>query len=849
VVPFLIAAGLLGGCAHRVGLPAPRDPFLRGEALAVVERYRKVIVLLADGAPDVGARVTAKILFEENLDRLQALEQRLRADPAGAEAFARCLLEAPELRPADTLVFRDLVVSLPASAAQARLAQAIEETHRMYQEEMKKLFQKLNTRGAADRRELWEEYLAFLRARYARAAILAEHEAEVRALGEGLRGKEPPWKDDDREIIGRKFPEKTVLLTFDDGPHAKHTRAIAEVLERYGAKGVFFEVGKNVGALPEVTKALLEGGHVVANHTYSHAFLPKLAEGKIKEQVQKTAAALEALSIPAPSLFRTPYGARSEEVLRTLSGLALRNVLWNVDSLDWADPVPASVADRVLSQVRKEGRGILLFHDVQARTVEALPLILDALVQEGYGFLAFDGTGFSSPSRGAVASPKPEPAPALYRESFAAIIGINDYRHWPKLSYAVADARAMKELLVSRFGFRPENVFVLLDREATREGILSLLGDKLADASRVQREDRVLVFFAGHGVTRQLPNGRALGYLVPADADQKNYHSQAISMTNFQDISEAIPAKHLFFVMDACYSGLALTRGSGLSAPDHSSFLREVTRRAARQVLTAGGADEQVADNGPAGHSIFTWTLLQGLEGRADLDGDSVITAAELYAYVGPGVSALSRQTPAFGNLAGSEGGEFVFQVGHEREYLGEESRQLDARAIAVNAELEKARRALEEERDRSEALKRKLAAVQDELPAPASAPASGEEAARAAVDRGMVHFREQRYGDAVQAFEEACRLNPGNARAANNLGFVYFKMGKLEEAVRWFEKTVAIDPGRAIAFANLGDALIGLHRLAEARAAFRRYLELQPQSKLAELVRKRLAEIESANP
>ena len=75
---------------------------------------------------------------------------------------------------------------------------------------------------------------------------------------------------------------------------------------------------------------------------------------------------------------------------------------------------------------------------------------------------------------------------------------------------------------------------------------------------------------------------------------------------------------------------LALTRGGGLAMSQN--YLTEISRREARQMFTAGGADQQVADNGPNGHSVFTWTLLEGLDGRADLNGDGVITATELAA-------------------------------------------------------------------------------------------------------------------------------------------------------------------------------------------------------------------------
>jgi uncharacterized caspase-like protein len=129
-------------------------------------------------------------------------------------------------------------------------------------------------------------------------------------------------------------------------------------------------------------------------------------------------------------------------------------------------------------------------------------------------------------------------------------------------------------------------------------------------------------------------------------------------MTELQNIAESLTAKHVLFVMDACYSGLGLTRGggsSGLPARQRAPL--------GRQMLTAGGADQLVADGGPNGHSVFTWTLLQALGGKADLNGDGLITATELAAYVAPAVASVSQQTPAFGSLPGSEGGDFVFAL------------------------------------------------------------------------------------------------------------------------------------------------------------------------------------------
>jgi tetratricopeptide (TPR) repeat protein len=292
-----------------------------------------------------------------------------------------------------------------------------------------------------------------------------------------------------------------------------------------------------------------------------------------------------------------------------------------------------------------------------------------------------------------------------------------------------------------------------------------------------------------------------------------------------------VPARHVFLITDACYSGLALTRGGG------RQYLQEVTERMARHVLTAGGADEAVADNGPNGHSIFTWTLLQGLEGKGDLNGDGFIIASELAAYVGPLVSSLSRQTPAFGNLPGSEGGEFVFELQPETEFLSTQSAQLDDEAIQLNAELEKLKAAVNERRARNEQLRREVAAARAELEGRPSAASWSDRN-----DRGMSLFRERRYKEALDEFLAAVKLNPASPLAANNAGFAYFKLGRHQDAIAWFQKTVALDATRAIAYANLGDALVAHGDTAGARRAFDKYLQLQPESRLAPSVRQKLA-------
>ena len=94
---------------------------------------------------------------------------------------------------------------------------------------------------------------------------------------------------------------------------------------------------------------------------------------------------------PRTRTLRPPYGARNDRVLAMMDSERLRSAMWNVDSMDWADPVPESITRRVLREIERDGRGIILMHDIHARAVDALPAIISGLKQRGYTFLRWDG--------------------------------------------------------------------------------------------------------------------------------------------------------------------------------------------------------------------------------------------------------------------------------------------------------------------------------------------------------------------------------------------------------------------------------------------------------------------------
>jgi uncharacterized caspase-like protein len=265
-------------------------------------------------------------------------------------------------------------------------------------------------------------------------------------------------------------------------------------------------------------------------------------------------------------------------------------------------------------------------------------------------------------STGTGPSPLPGAGPVVnvknfYSHSWAVIIGINDYQIWPRLNYAVNDARSMREKLL-HLGFEADKIFEVYNRDATKEHILRVVADELP--RRTGPNDRVVFFFAGHGQTEELPGGIKRGYLIPVDGDLDNLYARSIPMNVVADISQRIPAKAILFIMDACYSGLALARSSPLSS-QIPGYLEKITTAKARQIITAGGAGEQVVEQ--EGHGLFTKRLLEALDRAGDLNSDGILTAFELGYYLRQKVSGESsnRQTPVFGTMEGE--GEFVFAV------------------------------------------------------------------------------------------------------------------------------------------------------------------------------------------
>ena len=242
----------------------------------------------------------------------------------------------------------------------------------------------------------------------------------------------------------------------------------------------------------------------------------------------------------------------------------------------------------------------------------------------------------------------------LYRGgSHALVIGIDDYRRgWQRLSYAVADARAVAAALRAK-GFE-----VTLKTNLKSEALAGTLKDFFIHKGR-DPEARLFVWFAGHGQTLD-----GEGYLVPADGappgDEAAFLDTALSLRDFGKFARYAKSKHVFSVFDSCFAGTIFSVARSRAPP----AITRVTTQPVRQFLSSGDAGQQVSDDG-----AFARHFIEALGGRsrADANGDGYLTGSEIGAHLTYEVSNLTNnlQTPRYGKLRAARynKGDFVFSL------------------------------------------------------------------------------------------------------------------------------------------------------------------------------------------
>ena len=159
-----------------------------------------------------------------------------------------------------------------------------------------------------------------------------------------------------------------------------------DILAAEGVAATFFVVGQDVDQHPDLVAAMVEGGHSVQNHSFTHADLTELDQSAIRDELERATASIVSAGAPEPVCMRPPYGAYDSRVTEESQALGMETHLWDRDTRDWTEPGVDSIVD---AATRATAGDVILFHDGsgdRSQTVEALPQIIDQLRADGLDF-------------------------------------------------------------------------------------------------------------------------------------------------------------------------------------------------------------------------------------------------------------------------------------------------------------------------------------------------------------------------------------------------------------------------------------------------------------------------------
>ena len=179
--------------------------------------------------------------------------------------------------------------------------------------------------------------------------------------------------------------DKVVALGINCAWSDEDVPKFLEILKSEDAVATFFVVGQWAEKYPESTRMLFDAGHEVQSHSYSHPDMAKLSREEIISQVQKSEQAISQITGVRPNLLRPPSGSYSNTLIETLEELDYYCIQWDCDTIDWKDPTPDEMVNRVARKVQPGS--ILLLHVGAKNTPEALPKILRELKLQGYRFV------------------------------------------------------------------------------------------------------------------------------------------------------------------------------------------------------------------------------------------------------------------------------------------------------------------------------------------------------------------------------------------------------------------------------------------------------------------------------
>jgi peptidoglycan/xylan/chitin deacetylase (PgdA/CDA1 family) len=181
---------------------------------------------------------------------------------------------------------------------------------------------------------------------------------------------------------------RAIALTIDDGPDPRFTPKILALLQRHQITATFCQVGQLAQRRPGLVREVADQGHLLVNHTWTHADLTRATATAIHDEIARTSDLLDDIASQRPGFFRAPYGAWSPHVMSQCRAQCLKPLDWSVDPRDWSRPGVETIVHTVVRTTRTGS--IILEHDGggdRSQTVAALRLILPRLLDQGYRFV------------------------------------------------------------------------------------------------------------------------------------------------------------------------------------------------------------------------------------------------------------------------------------------------------------------------------------------------------------------------------------------------------------------------------------------------------------------------------
>lgn len=455
-----------------------------------------------------------------------------------------------------------------------------------------------------------------------------------------------------------------------------------------------------------------------------------------------------------------------------------------------------------------------------------------------------------------IEEPAPAPKAPTIPRSYAVIVGISRYAHVPEklqLKFAERDAQSIYSTLISPEGgrFKAENVVILNGPKATLAAIRQQIDQWLPSVAKP--DDRVLIYFAGHGF---LYRGKA--YLAPYDIDLDNIAATGYPMDELGTvIGSKINARYKILLTDACHSG-AIT-------PDETQALNKTLASLNSSLFSlTASRDRESSFESPelnGGHGVFTYYVTEGLDGAADTDSDGIVTADELAEYVHTQVREATRaqQNPTFDRGTfdpkmllsyvpshatpaappAPKFGTLVFEANKEDVEVF-----LDGKSIGVVSPgkpltlpglqpgehtVKGVKMGYEPDGPRPETV---YPGQQSTVSLKILIPRRRNKAAADLLDKGIELYQkgyEQNYRAAAALFEQAFKLDPTYSQAAFYLGLTYNALLDEDKAAEYYRKAIEIDPDYLQARADYGGMLLDIGGVDEAIQQFNAVLQRDP--------------------